>query len=62
MLPLWRHEDPGQNHDAQRLENGDIVWEYVNPHFYTHEKLGSLNWLLRARRYLRDGPELEGRL
>ena len=40
----------------------DVVWEYVSPHFNSHDRLGSFNWLFRARRYDRDGAEIEGRL
>lgn len=41
---------------------GNVVWEYVNPEFNTHEKLGRLNWLFRTRRYSRRSQEISGRL
>lgn len=37
-------------------EEGDIVWEYINPH-YGEIKFGSVNWLFRAHRY---APDFEG--
>ena len=40
----------------------EVVWEYVNPVFNTHPKIGILNSLFRARRYDRDGVELKGRI
>lgn len=46
---------------AEMTPDGDVVWEYVSPHFHSHDKLGSFNWLFRARRYARDGEELKGR-
>jgi len=43
---------------AEVTPDGDVVWEYVSPHFHSHARLGSFNWLFRARRYAVDGPEL----
>ncbi len=40
---------------------GDVVWEYVCPHFSHHPMFGQINWLFRARHYAPDGPEIRGR-
>lgn len=40
---------------------GDVVWEYVCPHFSFHPMFGDINWLFRARHYLPDGPEIRNR-
>ncbi|MBX2837727.1 MAG: arylsulfotransferase family protein [Gammaproteobacteria bacterium] len=42
--------------------NGDIVWEYVCPHFNQTQQFGRVNWLFRARHYSQDCEELNGRL
>lgn len=42
--------------------DGDIVWEYVCPHFNATALFGSVNWLFRARHYLADSVELDGRI
>ncbi|MBD3666290.1 arylsulfotransferase family protein [Sulfitobacter aestuariivivens] len=47
---------------AEVTPQNDVVWEYVSPYFCEHDRLGRFNWLFRARRYQRDGPEIEGRL
>ncbi len=47
---------------AEVTPDNDVVWEYVNPVFNSHDKLGSFNWLFRARRYRRDGPEIANRV
>ena len=41
---------------------GDVVWEYVSPHFVEDPSFGKINWLFRARHYAKDAPELQGRL
>ncbi len=41
---------------------GDVVWEYVCPHFSHHPMFGQINWLFRARHYAVDGPEVRGRI
>ena len=40
---------------------GDVVWEYVCPHFNYHPMFGNINWLYRARHYPPDGPEIRNR-
>ena len=47
---------------AEVTPDCDVVWEYINPVFNDHARLGSFNWLFRARRYARDSPEIAGRL
>ncbi|MFK7838296.1 MAG: arylsulfotransferase family protein [Sulfitobacter sp.] len=47
---------------AEVTPEGDVVRQYINPVFNSHEKLGSFNWLFRARRYARDGQEIEKRV
>lgn len=46
---------------AEVTPDNDVVWEYISPHFFSHDRLGSFNWLFRARRYDRDGAEIGGR-
>ncbi|KPJ48488.1 MAG: arylsulfotransferase [Dehalococcoidia bacterium DG_22] len=36
---------------------GQVVWEYINPHFGEAPLLGENNWLFRAFRYSRDDIE-----
>jgi len=47
---------------AEVTPKGDVVWEYVNPMFFTDDRVGEINSLFRARRYSRDSPEIMGRL
>ncbi|MEM9579288.1 MAG: arylsulfotransferase family protein [Pseudomonadota bacterium] len=37
--------------------DGDIVWEYVSPHFVDVPRFGKINWLFRARHYMQGAPE-----
>ena len=37
---------------------GDIVREFVSPHFVQSETFGRINWLFRARWYAPDAPEI----
>jgi len=37
---------------------GDVVREFVSPHFVHDTQFGSLNWLFRARWYAPDSPEI----
>jgi hypothetical protein len=39
----------------------EIVWEYVNPYFIDHPRLGHINACFRARRYAPDHPALAER-
>ncbi len=41
---------------------GEVVWEYVCPHFNPTEQFGKVNWLFRARHYAKDSIELAGRV
>jgi len=36
----------------------DVVWEYVNPYWHEDEQGQIYNWVYRARRYERGGPEI----
>jgi outer membrane protein assembly factor BamB len=38
--------------------DGEIVREFVNPHFVQSETFGKTNWLFRARWYALDSPEM----
>ena len=38
--------------------DGDVVREFVSPHFVDTEQFGRLNWLFRARWYASDSPEI----
>ena len=38
--------------------NGDIVREFVSPHFVQSEQFGRHNWLFSARWYAPDSPEI----
>ena len=38
--------------------DGDIVREFVSPHFVQSEQFGRHNWLFRARWYAPDSPEI----
>ena len=42
--------------------SGDVVWEYICPHFNPTPQFGKVNWLFRARHYLHDCIELAGRV
>jgi len=37
---------------------GDIVREFVSPHFVQSDSFGQINWLFRARWYAPDSPEV----
>ena len=41
---------------------GDVVREYVSPHFVASERFGRINWLFRCRWYAPDAPEVAGAL
>ncbi len=41
---------------------GDIVWEFINPHFDKMFMGDTVNWVFRAFRYAEDSPEIAGRL
>ena len=38
--------------------DGDVVREFVNPHFVNNEDFGWINWLFRVRWYAPDSPEV----
>jgi len=38
---------------------GDVVWEYISPHFNPTELFGQVNWLFRARHYMSDSKEIK---
>lgn len=42
--------------------DGDVVWEYICPHFNPTEQFGRVNWLFRARHYTSDSVEIRGRV
>ena len=46
------------------MPDGEIVWEYVNPHIveYEHPAYGKTNVAFRCYRYFADSPEIGGRL
>lgn len=39
--------------------DGDIVREYVSPHFVRSEQFGQINWLFRCRWYAESSPEIQ---
>lgn len=39
---------------------GEIVREFVSPHFVESETFGRINWLFRARWYAADSPQVRG--
>ena len=41
---------------------GDVVWEYVCPQMVDVPGFGEINWLFRARHYLEDSQEIQGRV
>lgn len=41
---------------------GDIVWEFVTPHFHEAFFGDKVNWVFRAFRYGEDSPEIAGRV
>lgn len=42
--------------------DGEIVWEYVCPYTADVPNFGKINWLFRARHYLRGSPEIQNRV
>lgn len=42
--------------------NGELVWEYINPHEHRHELYGLTNWLYRSYRYERNSTQIQNRL
>lgn len=38
--------------------DGDIVREFVSPHFVNSSQFGQINWLFRCRWYAEDSPEI----
>ena len=38
--------------------DGDVVREFVNPHFVQSKQFGQHNWLFRCRWYAQDAPEI----
>jgi hypothetical protein len=38
--------------------SGDIVREFVSPHFVNSSQFGQINWLFRCRWYAEDSPEI----
>lgn len=42
--------------------DGEIVWEYVSPHFIDEPQLGRMNSIFSATRLFPDGPALAGRI
>jgi hypothetical protein len=38
--------------------DGDVLREFVSPHFVQSATFGSINWLFRARWYAPDAPEI----
>ena len=38
---------------------GDVVREFVSPHFVQSPQFGQINWLFRARWYAPDSPEIQ---
>ncbi len=41
---------------------GEIVWEFINPHFDDMFMGDTVNWVFRAFRYAEDSPEIAGRV
>ena len=41
---------------------GEIVWEFINPHFDLMFMGDHVNWVFRAFRYAPDSPEIAGRV
>jgi len=41
---------------------GEVVWEYVCPYYSDTPDFGKVNWLFRARHYVHDSAELQGRI
>ena len=39
-------------------QEGDIVREFISPHFVQSPQFGKMNWLFRARWYAPDSPEI----
>ena len=44
--------------NSEVTPDGDIVREFVSPHFVQSEQFGRHNWLFRARWYAPDSPEI----
>lgn len=42
--------------------DGEIVWQYINPHEQEHPELGVMNSIFRAYRIAPNAPELQGRV
>jgi hypothetical protein len=45
-------------------EEGEVVWEYINPFYGPHAEIpdGKVNWVFRAKRYAADSTEIAGRI
>ena len=41
---------------------GEIVWEFISPHFDKMFNGQTVNWVFRALRYAKDSPEIKGRV
>lgn len=43
-------------------KEGDVVWEYVSPHYGPHASGIDMNWIFRAKRYTAESPEIRNRV
>ena len=41
---------------------GEIVWEYISPHWTSRPHYGRINWVFRAHRYTRDSAQIQNRV
>jgi len=41
---------------------GDIVWEYISPHWTARPHYGRINWVFRAHRYAADSAQIGNRI
>lgn len=54
----------GQGCIFETTPDGEIVWQYINPHFGPHPSVadGEINWVFRAKRYAADSDEIRNRV